>query len=152
MNKDAESEGAKWAGVSDPLLRGSENSLESFELMKFLNLEHFEGDMSVVGPRPERPEFHHEFQKEIPFWSTRTLIKPGLTGWAQIRFRYAFDRDSSAKKLAYDLYYIKNASFFFDMEIILSTLDQFLKVADEKNFSYWRCGLHWQSYHIGSFQ
>ena len=80
------------------------------------------GEMSLVGPRPERPEFDLSLNLDIPYWNFRTLVKPGLTGWAQIRFDYASNIESSEEKLAYDLYYIKNASFFLDMEIILSTL------------------------------
>ena len=75
-----------------------------------------------MGPRPERPELEETLTEEIPLWSSRHLVKPGLTGWAQIRFRYAADANASKEKLAYDLYYIKNASLLLDLQIILSTV------------------------------
>ena len=78
--------------------------------------------MSIVGPRPERPEFVEKLNEEIPLWPCRHLVKPGLSGWAQIRFRYAAGPDASKEKLAYDLYYLKNASILLDLQIILSTL------------------------------
>ena len=78
--------------------------------------------MSIVGPRPERPELEEKINQHLPFWKCRYLLKPGLTGWAQIRFEYASDMESSEEKLSYDLYYVKNASFFLDMKIMLSTL------------------------------
>ena len=90
------------------------------ELPQFWNV--IRGDMSVVGPRPERPEFQMQLEKEVPHWNCRHLVKPGMTGWAQIRYRYASDLISSEQKLAYDLFYVKNTSFALDFEIILSTL------------------------------
>ena len=78
--------------------------------------------MSIVGPRPERPEFQSDLSSRIPHWNSRHLVKPGLTGWAQVRFRYASDVEASEEKLSYDLYYLKNLSFVLDLEIILSTL------------------------------
>ena len=83
--------------------------------------------MSVVGPRPERPELEDEIIKKLPFWNCRYLLKPGLTGWAQIKYQYAADLETSEEKLAYDLFYVKNASFFLDLEIILSTLRSLTK-------------------------
>ena len=85
------------------------------------------GDISLVGPRPERPEFIKELEKEIPFYNTRHLIKPGFTGWAQIKFRYSRSIIESKEKFEYDLYYIKNNSLFLDIEILLKTLQLFFK-------------------------
>ena len=78
--------------------------------------------MSIVGPRPERPEFQEELLKSVPHWNTRHLVKPGITGWAQIKYMYASNMDASEQKLAYDLYYLRNLSFALDFEIILATL------------------------------
>ena len=84
------------------------------------------GEMSFVGPRPERPEFHEKLKKEIPFYEERYLIKPGLTGWAQIKYRLDFRGSMTLndvkEKIQYDLYYIKNRSFLLDMSIILKTI------------------------------
>ena len=81
------------------------------------------GDMSFVGPRPERPEFHDTLKTEIPFYDERYLIKPGLTGWAQIKYKYGSSIHDAAEKLQYDLYYIKNRSLILDLGIILKTIN-----------------------------
>lgn len=80
------------------------------------------GDMSLVGPRAERPEFYSTLKKEIPFYEERNLIKPGLSGWAQINYHYGSSIKDTAEKLKYDLYYIKNRSFLLDLGIILKTI------------------------------
>jgi lipopolysaccharide/colanic/teichoic acid biosynthesis glycosyltransferase len=89
------------------------------------------GDMSFVGPRPERPHFVAELQEIIPYYSQRLVVKPGITGWAQVRYGYGATVEDAIEKLQFDLYYIKNMSFFLDMLIILSTLHKvlFAKVA-----------------------
>jgi lipopolysaccharide/colanic/teichoic acid biosynthesis glycosyltransferase len=78
--------------------------------------------MSVVGPRPERPQFVEQLEKEIPFYRTRLSIKPGLTGWAQINYRYGSTVEDAITKLEYDLYYIKRQSLLLDMLIIFRTV------------------------------
>jgi exopolysaccharide biosynthesis polyprenyl glycosylphosphotransferase len=80
------------------------------------------GDMSLVGPRAERPEFHATLKQEVPFYEERYLIKPGLSGWAQINFHYGSSIADAAEKLKYDLYYIKNRSFLLDVGIVLKTI------------------------------
>ncbi|MEK9157659.1 MAG: sugar transferase [Patescibacteria group bacterium] len=80
------------------------------------------GDMSLVGPRAERPEFYSTLKKEIPFYEERNLIKPGLSGWAQINYPYGSSIKDTAEKLKYDLYYIKNRSFLLDLGIVLKTI------------------------------
>lgn len=85
------------------------------------------GEMSFVGPRAERPEFHKELEEKIPFYQERYLIKPGLSGWAQIKFRYGSSVSDNFEKLQYDLYYIKNRSFIFDLGIILKTINIVLR-------------------------
>lgn len=91
------------------------------ELPQFLNI--FNGEMSFVGPRPERPKIVAELEKEIPFYKTRLLVKPGLTGWNQISGHYhSANPSDSLKKLQYDLYYIKNRSLYLDLVITLKTI------------------------------
>jgi lipopolysaccharide/colanic/teichoic acid biosynthesis glycosyltransferase len=123
MKPDAEKSGAAWAAKQDNrvtfvgrLLRRTRID----EIPQFWNV--IKGEMSIVGPRPERPELEKEIVQNLPYWNCRYLLKPGLTGWAQIKYKYASDLETSEEKLAYDLFYIKNASFFLDLEIILSTL------------------------------
>jgi len=80
------------------------------------------GDMSFVGPRPERPEFIRVLRQRIPFYAGRLAVKPGITGWAQIRHQYAASVEETHEKLQYDLYYIKNLSLFLDLLILLQTI------------------------------
>ena len=123
MKDGAEGEGAQWAKKKDSRVTKVGKFLRNWrvdEIPQFWNI--IKGEMSVVGPRPERPEFQAELKEEVPFWYARNLVKPGLTGWAQIRFSYASDLSESEEKLSYDLYYLKHASLALDMEIILSTL------------------------------
>ena len=128
MNKDAEIDGAVWANKKDSRITHVGKFLRKWridEIPQFWNI--IIGDMSIVGPRPERPEFQEQLKKDVPHWNCRHLVKPGLTGWAQIQFEYASDLKSSEEKLAYDLYYIKHASIIFDIQIILSTLRSIAK-------------------------
>lgn len=90
------------------------------EIPQFLNI--LKGDMSIVGPRPERPELHSELEKKIPFFGERSNVLPGLTGWAQVRYPYGNTVDDAARKLEYDIYYIKNLSLSLDLQIILRTI------------------------------
>ena len=85
--------------------------------------------MSFVGPRAERPEFHERLRQEIPFYEERYIIKPGLSGWAQINYRYGASVADAAEKLQYDLYYIKNRSLILDLGIILKTINIAIKQA-----------------------
>jgi sugar transferase (PEP-CTERM system associated) len=80
------------------------------------------GAMSFVGPRPERPYFVAELAKDIPFYQQRHAVKPGLTGWAQVKYRYGASREDAMEKLRYDLYYIKHLSVFFDLTIVFDTV------------------------------
>jgi len=123
MLKNAEKDGAVWAKKNDvritpfgKLLRNSRVD----EIPQFINI--LKGDMSLIGPRPERPHFVKELSQVLPFYETRFIIKPGLTGWAQVKTRYAASVDDSLLKLQYDLYYIKHRSFFLDINILVKTL------------------------------
>jgi lipopolysaccharide/colanic/teichoic acid biosynthesis glycosyltransferase len=80
------------------------------------------GHMSFVGPRPERPFFVDELSGQVPFYRLRHAVKPGITGWAQIKFRYADSLESAIEKLRYDLYYVKHLSTAFDLTIVLDTV------------------------------
>jgi lipopolysaccharide/colanic/teichoic acid biosynthesis glycosyltransferase len=80
------------------------------------------GDMSLVGPRPERPYFVQQLAAEIPFYNTRHVVRPGVTGWAQVKYRYGSTVEDAAEKLRYDLYYIKHQSLTFDLTILLDTV------------------------------
>ena len=95
------------------------------ELPQFYNI--LKGDLSFVGPRPEWVRLAKIFEKEIPFYSLRYLVKPGLTGWAQIKYKPSTSLAEAKEKFKYDLYYIKNRSFFFDLTIILKTIGLILK-------------------------
>ncbi|MDO8429791.1 MAG: exopolysaccharide biosynthesis polyprenyl glycosylphosphotransferase [bacterium] len=124
MVSDAEKDGAKWANYhNDPrvttlgkILRWSHLD----ELPQLYNI--IRGEISFVGPRPEQPEFVEKLQKELPFYDLRHLTKPGITGWAQINYRYAASTTDSYQKLQYDIYYIKNNSPLLDFLIILKTI------------------------------
>lgn len=124
MCEGAEDEtGAVWSGRRDPRVTRLGRVLRRFrldEIPQFFNI--IRGDMSLVGPRPERPELAAELEKEIPFYSERENIMPGLTGWAQIRYGYGNSPQDAARKLEYDLYYMKHLSFALDLQILLSTL------------------------------
>jgi lipopolysaccharide/colanic/teichoic acid biosynthesis glycosyltransferase len=80
------------------------------------------GDMAFVGPRPERPEFIEMLSKEIPYYGVRHMVRPGLTGWAQVRYKYGSTIEDAREKLQYDLFYIKNASLGLDLLIIFQTI------------------------------
>ncbi|MBM7560339.1 exopolysaccharide biosynthesis polyprenyl glycosylphosphotransferase [Marinitoga litoralis] len=91
------------------------------ETLQFLNI--LKGEMSLVGPRPEQIPFVKQFNKQIPFYYARHKVKPGLTGWAQIMFKYASSQEDTKIKLSYDLYYVKNRTTLFDLRIILQTIE-----------------------------
>lgn len=131
MSKDAEKNtGAVWTTENDPRITRVGNFLRKMrldELPQVWNI--LKGEMAFVGPRAERPEFHEILQKDVPFYEERYLIKPGLTGWAQINFHYGSSIGDAAEKLKYDLYYIKNRSLLLDLGIILKTVRIALKQA-----------------------
>jgi len=124
--QDAESEtGPVWSKGADKDPRitrigGLMRKVRLDELPQLFNV--FKGDMSFVGPRPERPHFVQQLSETIPFYSLRHIVKPGITGWAQINYGYANSMDLTVEKLQYDLFYIKNMSWFLDSLIILETI------------------------------
>lgn len=124
MRVDAEKDGkAIWAAKNDSRITRVGAILRETridELPQLFNV--LWGQMSFVGPRPERPQFVADLSKKIPFYTMRHMVKPGITGWAQICYPYGASEDDAREKLRYDLYYIKNYSFFFDIVILLQTV------------------------------
>ena len=124
---NAEEHGAKWAQKNDKRITKFGNFLRRSrldEIPQFYNV--LKGEMSIIGPRPERPFFVNELARIIPFYETRHIVKPGLTGWAQVKTRYGSSVDDSLTKLQYDLYYIKHRSIFLDFNIVIKTLSTIL--------------------------
>ncbi len=123
MKIDAEKNGAEWASEKDSRATAFGKILRHThldELPQLINI--IKGDLSFVGPRPERPEFVAPLKERIPYYEVRLLVKPGVTGWAQISYRYGASVEDAYEKLQYDIYYIKNRSVIFDLTIILRTI------------------------------
>ncbi|MDD5433305.1 MAG: sugar transferase [Candidatus Pacebacteria bacterium] len=129
MKVDAEKNGAVWAIKNDPRVTAVGRVLKKFHVDEFPQIINvLKGDISLTGPRPERPEFVKQLELEIPHYHLRHIIKPGFTGWAQTRFiQYARSKQESHEKFQYDLYYIKNRSFLLDLGILLKTFLLFFK-------------------------
>ncbi len=129
MVRDAEKEGAQWAQKNDERVTHVGKFLRKTRLDELPQLWNvLRGDMSFVGPRPERPEFafSNELLAKIPFYQIRHTIKPGLTGWAQIKYPYGSSIEDTLQKLQFDLYYIKNRSLILELAIILKTIKTIL--------------------------
>jgi sugar transferase (PEP-CTERM system associated) len=124
MRTDAEAQtGAVWASAADPRVTSVGRFLRRTRLDELPQLWNvLMGDMSFVGPRPERPEFVAKLTTEIPYYGQRHVVRPGLSGWAQVRHAYGASVDDSLQKLQYDLFYIKHLSIAFDFFIILETI------------------------------
>lgn len=124
MVKDAEKDGAQWATKNDPRVTRFGRLMRKTrldEIPQLLNI--LRGEMSLIGPRPERPEFIQSLSQQIPFYSERLLVKPGLAGWAQLMGpAYGGSHEETREKLKYDLYYVKNRSLILDLSIILKTI------------------------------
>jgi lipopolysaccharide/colanic/teichoic acid biosynthesis glycosyltransferase len=123
MVVDAERDGAQWSAAgNDPRSTRVGRVLRRYridEIPQLINV--FRGEMSFVGPRPERPEFFKKLVREIPYFQERLLVQPGLTGWAQVNYPYGSTTDDARRKLEYDLYYMKHMSVFLDVFILLDT-------------------------------
>ena len=123
MVKDAERDGAVFAATNDVRITPFGKFLRKTRLdeaPQFINI--LKGDMSIVGPRPERPVFVRQIAEQLPFYQTRHVIKPGLTGWAQVNHAYTNTIDDALIKLQYDLFYIKHRSIFLDINILIKTI------------------------------
>jgi len=128
MVVDAEAEGAQWAQKNDPRVTRVGQFMRKTRLDEVPQLWNvLRGDMSFVGPRPERPEFVSWLAQELPFYEVRNMIRPGLTGWAQIRYGYGATLEQSREKLAYDLYYVKHQTLGLDLLIMFETIKTILR-------------------------
>jgi sugar transferase (PEP-CTERM system associated) len=123
MSANAEAHGAVWAASADPRVTPLGRVLRKTHLDELPQLWNIlAGDMSLVGPRPERPEFVTSLSRDIPFYGQRHIVRPGLTGWAQVCQAYASSVDDTMEKLQYDLFYIKNMSIGLDVYIAIRTI------------------------------
>lgn len=123
MRQDAEQSGARWASNEDPRVSRVGRWIRKWrldELPQLINV--LKGEMSLVGPRPERPVFVQELRNTIPYYDLRHTVRPGITGWAQTRFRYGASKEDSHVKLQYDLFYVKNLSLALDLRIVVHTV------------------------------
>ncbi len=124
MRRDAENGRAIWATANDSRVTRVGKIIRMLrldEIPQLINI--WKGEMNLVGPRPERPEFVRKLEKVIPFYQKRHLVKPGVTGWAQVKYTYASTTQDSLEKLQYELYYIKRRNFLLDLVIIIKTID-----------------------------
>jgi exopolysaccharide biosynthesis polyprenyl glycosylphosphotransferase len=124
MHSDAEADsGPTWARDDDPRITRVGSFLRKTRMDEIPQLWNvLRGDMSLVGPRPERPEFVAELNQKIPYYHLRHSVRPGITGWAQVLYKYGSSVEDAKEKLRYDLYYVKNASAGLDLLIILNTI------------------------------
>jgi exopolysaccharide biosynthesis polyprenyl glycosylphosphotransferase len=119
MVLNAEEDGPRFAAPDDPRITRTGRFLRKSRLDEIPQLWNvLRGDLSIVGPRPERPVFVEEYEETIPFYGSRHLIRPGVTGWAQVNYGYADDEAEAVEKLTYDLYYVKNSSVWLDLNIL----------------------------------
>jgi lipopolysaccharide/colanic/teichoic acid biosynthesis glycosyltransferase len=124
MRQDAEKNGAQWAVTNDPRVTRVGAFIRKTrldELPQLFNV--LKGEMSFVGPRPERPEFVEKLSQKIPYYRERHCVKPGITGWAQLCYPYGASEQDALEKLQYDLYYVKNKTLLFDLVILLQTVE-----------------------------
>lgn len=124
MRPDAEKDGAKWASKDDNRVTSIGNFIRKYridELPQLLNV--LRGEMSFIGPRPERPEFVQQLVKEVPYFNQRHNVKPGLAGWAQLNYPYGASVKDSLEKLKFDLYYVKHQSLLLDILILIRTVE-----------------------------
>ena len=124
MRTDAEHDGQpRWAAARDDRATGVGRIIRKLRIDELPQLfSVLNGDMSLVGPRPERPYFVDRLTQEIPYFAVRQSVKPGVTGWAQVRYHYGSSVEDSAEKLQYDLYYVKNHTLFLDLVILFETV------------------------------
>jgi lipopolysaccharide/colanic/teichoic acid biosynthesis glycosyltransferase len=124
MRMDAEhSSGAQWARKEDPRVTRVGRFIRKYridELPQFVNI--IRGEMSFIGPRPERPVFVEKLRQDISYYDERHSVRPGLTGWAQVQYQYGASVEDAWRKLEYDLFYLQNMSLFFDLMILFKTV------------------------------
>ena len=123
MRQDAEANGAVWAVKDDPRVTRVGMIMRKTRLDEIPQLWNvLRGDMAFVGPRPERPEFVQWLSQEIPYYDLRHMIRPGITGWAQVRYQYGASLEETKRKLEYDLYYVKHQTIGLDLLIMFETI------------------------------
>ena len=123
MRVDAEKDGAQWSGKRDPRVTLVGRFLRRYRIDEIPQLWHVLcGDMSFVGPRPERPEIVAQLAKQLPYYEERLMVQPGISGWAQVSYPYGASVLDARRKLEYDLYYMKHMSLFLDVFILLDTV------------------------------
>jgi sugar transferase (PEP-CTERM system associated) len=123
MRQDAEVDGAMWAAKNDPRVTSIGRFMRITRLDEIPQLwSVLRGEMAFVGPRPERPEFVEWLTQEIPFYDLRHMVRPGITGWAQVRYKYGASLEETKQKLEYDLYYVKHLSVGLDLLIMFETI------------------------------
>jgi len=128
MRVDAEKDGVQWSGKDDARVTWVGKFLRQYRVDEIPQLlAVLLGQMSLVGPRPERPEFVESLAAQIPFYRERLMVQPGLTGWAQVKYPYGADVEDARRKLEYDLYYMKHMSLFMDLFIVLDTIRTILR-------------------------
>lgn len=123
MQQDAEKSGPRWAQANDPRVSRVGYWLRKMrfdEIPQLVNV--LRGEMSLVGPRPERPVFVQELRSTIPYYDIRHTVRPGITGWAQVKFRYGASAEDAHVKLEYDLFYVKNFSLLLDLKVLVKTI------------------------------
>jgi exopolysaccharide biosynthesis polyprenyl glycosylphosphotransferase len=124
MRTDAEKDGTpRWASAQDDRVTRVGQFMRKLridELPQLFNV--LKGEMSLVGPRPERPYFVEQLTEQIPYFAVRHSVKPGVTGWAQVRYAYGATVEDAQNKLQYDLYYVKNHSLFLDLVVLFETI------------------------------
>ena len=124
MRPDAEAGGAQWASKNDSRVTAIGGFIRKYridELPQLFNI--IRGEMGFVGPRPERPEFVEQLVKDIPYYAQRHNVKPGLTGWAQLKYPYGSTTEDAQEKLKFDLYYIKHRTLLLDIVILIRTVE-----------------------------
>lgn len=127
MRTDSEVNGAQFAGEDDPRITRIGRIIRKIridEIPQFINV--LKGDMALIGPRPEQKAFVQEFEEKIPLYTLRHIVKPGITGWAQVTHGYADNEESTREKLAYDFYYVKNLSLWLDATVVVKTVKTML--------------------------
>jgi lipopolysaccharide/colanic/teichoic acid biosynthesis glycosyltransferase len=124
MCVDAEQNGTpQWATAKDARVTRVGSIIRRYRIDEFPQLVNvLKGEMSLVGPRPERPFFVEQLTSQVPFYALRHTVKPGVTGWAQVRYDYGASIEDALEKLQYDLYYVKNHSLFLDVQVLVETV------------------------------
>ena len=133
MKIDAEKNGAQWSKHTDPRVTHIGRIIRATRIDELPQLFCvLRGTMSLIGPRPERPEIENQFLKNIPYYSCRYILRPGISGWAQVNYPYGASKFDATKKLSFDIYYISHFSIFLDLLILFKTIKLVLNAKGSK--------------------